>query len=116
MAKIDLAKIQVALVRFVQFCFFVFYIYAGLVYVGMVLLVPLGAFYHLFNLLHFVLPGVLAGPLALAIVGGAGYVLYGVPRLVNIVQEAGFKLAELAMGQLHDLGAIARSLRDGAPG
>jgi hypothetical protein len=116
MAITNTAKVQMVLVRLVQVCFAVFYLYLGLVYVGMVVLVPLGAFYHVFNILHLILPGLLAAPAAAGLVAGAGVLLYKVPKVWESIQEAGLKLLDQAMAQLHEFGTLARALNEQADG
>lgn len=105
-------KIKIALVRFVQACFFVFYLYVGLVYVGMVILLPLGVFYHIYSLFHFLgIQGAIAGALALTVVVGSGYLLYQIKDIWQIIMNSGIKLAELGMGQIREIGNIAKSIK-----
>jgi hypothetical protein len=107
-----MAKIKIALVRFIQACFFVFYLYVGMVYAGIVLLLPLGIFYHLYRLFHLLsFNGATAATLALATVGGLGYVLGQIQDIVQIILSSGIRLAELGLGQLRELGALAQSIK-----
>jgi hypothetical protein len=107
-----MAEIKIALVRFIQACFFVFYLYVGMVYAGIVLLLPLGIFYHLYRFFHLLsFKGATAATLALAIVGGLGYVLAQIRDIVQIILISGIRLAELGRGQLRELGALAQSIK-----
>ena len=107
-----MAEIKIALVRSIQACFFVFYLYVGMVYAGIVLLLPLGIFYHLYSLFHLLsFNGATAATLALATVGGLGYVLAQIRDIVQIILISGIRLAELGRGQLRELGALAQSIK-----
>jgi hypothetical protein len=109
--KKTMAKIKIALVRFIQACFFVFYLYVGMVYAGIVLLLPLGIFYHLYRLFHLLsFNDAIAATLALATVGGLGYVLVQVQDIIQIILTSGIRLAELGLDQLRELGALAQSI------
>src|SRR5919198_149629 len=104
--------VPVILVKFIQACFFVFYLYVGMVYTGIVVLLPLGIFYHLYRLFHLLsFNGATAAILALATVGGLVYVLVQIQDIVQIILISGIRLAELGLGQLRELGALAQSIR-----
>jgi hypothetical protein len=103
-------KINIALVRFVQLCLFVFFLYAGLIYVGMLLLVPLGLFYHLYSFLHFLSGnGVISTVLALTAVGALGHFLSRMPDVIQILVDAGTQLVRLGVDQIQQLNALAKS-------
>ena len=105
-------KIKIALIRLVQACFFVFYLYVGLMYVGMVIVLPLGVYYHIYSLFHFLgVHGAIAGALALTMVAGGGYLLYQVKDLWQIILASGTKLTELGMGHIREIGDIANSIK-----
>jgi hypothetical protein len=65
--------------------------------------------YRLFHLLSF--SGATAATLALATVGGLGYVLVQIRDIVQIILISGIRLAELGRGQLRELGALAQSIK-----
>jgi hypothetical protein len=107
-----MAEIKIALVRSIQACFFVFYLYVGMVYARIVLLFPLGIFYHLYRLFHLLsFNGATAAILALATVGGLGYVLAQIRDIAQIILISGIRLAELGLSQFRELGALAQSIK-----
>jgi hypothetical protein len=101
-------KLQIILVKLVQLFFAGFYIYIGLVFVGMLLLVPLGALYHIYKLFDLIIPTALASVLAVAVVGYCGYTFSKMPELVEFIKAAGCKFMELAKSQYAELGTIAK--------
>lgn len=104
-------KLQVILVKLVQLIFAGFYIYMGLVFVGMLLLVPLGALYHIYKLFDLVIPTGLASVLAVAVVGYCGYTFSKMPSLLEFIQSVGYKLLDQAKSHYSELGNIAKSFQ-----
>ncbi len=105
-----MTRLKTILTRFVQIIFFVFFTYVGFIFLGMLLLVPLAIFLHVYHLFHAIgFSGLLAGMVAAAGTGVLGYIVYQMPDLVNVIKETGLKLLDVATNQNRKFGELATS-------
>ncbi len=111
MTNVNIARISIVLVRIIQFIVFLLFTFIVLTYFGTLILLPLDALAQISGLLTWVgLPGVLAVVLALPIVGGLGFLIYKIPRLLSTLLEIGFELAIIGQGRVCEFNDIVASI------
>lgn len=99
-------KLNLVLVRAAQFLTILLFSYFTMTYFGAFLLLPLALVYWLSLLFGLLLPSLLGGILALALVGLLGLKIYRMPELCRTITCGGMQLIDLGYAQVERLGDL----------
>jgi len=98
--------LKVSVVRVTQLLTIVLFSFFTMTYFGAFLLLPLSLIYWLGLLLGFLLPSLLAGMVALGLVGYLGLQVYRMPEIYKTIACGGMQLIDLGYAQVQRLGDL----------